>query len=123
MSAETAVVATPATRSKEITTVVTAPAIRRQVPETHGNATDYGWLQGVLEKHYAGRWELRYCNPSVEDKWGGKVSIIDDPKLALFKEGDLVLVEGELIPEAGPRDAWRHFPQYRVREIWLAQAR
>ncbi len=115
--------ATPAVRPKETINVVSTPAIRRQVPETFGHAPDHSWLQGILEKHYSGHWELRYCDPAREDKHGGKVVLVENPRLAQFKPGDLVLVEGEILPENGARSAWRHFPQYRVKEVWLAQAK
>ncbi len=122
-SSNTPVAATPTNRPKESVVVSTTPAIRRQVPEMFGNAPDYGWLQGTLEKHHSGHWELRYCDPSREDKHGGKVAFADDPRLAAFTAGDLILVEGEIVAEQGNRSAWRHFPQYRVREIWLAQVK
>ncbi|HEV3203149.1 MAG TPA: hypothetical protein VGY77_02145, partial [Gemmataceae bacterium] len=83
---------TPVSRSKSSTEAAGIPPIRRQVPETYGHASDYTWLQGVLDKHYHGHFDLRYCDASVEDKWGGKVSLMEDPRLSQFKEGDVILV-------------------------------
>jgi hypothetical protein len=118
------ITAAPAVRSKEVTEHPSAsPALRRQVPETFGHAPDHNWLQGLLEKHHAGHWELRYCDAAREDKWGGKVILADDSRLAGFKAGDLILVEGELLPEQGPKSAWRHFLAYRIKNIWLAEAK
>jgi hypothetical protein len=120
-SAPPTVAATPAARST-VSAGAAPPAMRRQVPEVYGHAPDYGWIQGRLERRFPGGSELRYADPGVEDKWGGKVILADDARLAGFREGDLILVEGELVPDQGPRNAWRHFPEYRVREVWLAQA-
>jgi hypothetical protein len=113
----------PTTRTLPAAHTAAAPTIRRQVPETFGRAPDYTWLQGTLEKHHAGHWELRYCDVSVTDKWGGKVTLMDEPRLNHFKEGDLILIEGEIEADQGARSPWRHFPLYRVREVWLAQPR
>ena len=63
---------------------------------TFGHAPDHHWLQGVLDKHYQGHLSLRFCDPSVEDSWGGKVRLEDDPRLAQFQDGDVVRVEAQL---------------------------
>jgi hypothetical protein len=97
------------------------PPMRRQVPDTYGHSPNYTWLQGVLDRHYQGHFDLRYCDPAVEDKWGGKVSLIDDPRLAQFKDGDLILVEGEIDPDKVPHNAWHHYPNYRIKDIWLVK--
>lgn len=117
--------AIPASRSVAPGPVAGTLAVRRQVPGTYGHAADYGWLQGVLEKHSRGHLDLRYCDPGVEDKWGGKVSLEEDPRLTQFKEGDVILVEGELRapdPVAGHRLRYAG-PRYQIRQIWLAQPR
>jgi hypothetical protein len=108
-------------RVKQAPEVTALPAVRRQVPETYGHGADYTWLQGVLEKHAQGSWELRFCDPAVKDKWGGKVTLTADPCLTPFKDGDLILVQGEVLQDQGAPNAWRHFPHYRVREIWLVE--
>jgi hypothetical protein len=108
-------------RTKPLPEVPASPPIRRQVPETYGHAADYTWLQGVLDKHYQGQFGLRYCEPSVEDRWGGKVTLADDPRLAQFHDGDQILVEGELVGDQTARDARHRYPTYRIREIWLVQ--
>jgi hypothetical protein len=113
--------AIPVARTKPSPEVPASPPIRRQVPETYGHAADYTWLQGVLDKHYRGQFGLRFCEPSVEDRWGGKVSLADDPRLAQFHDGDLILVEGELVKDKTAQDAWNRYPAYRIREIWLVQ--
>jgi hypothetical protein len=120
-SAREPVPAATASRVKDSAGVAALPAVRRQVPETYGHAPDYTWLQGILERHSRGSWELRYGDPAVDDRWGGKVTLPDEPRLAAFQDGDLILVEGEIVPDQGPPSAWRHFPEYRVKEIWLVQ--
>jgi hypothetical protein len=107
-------VATPALRSTP------APA----EPGVYGHAPDHSWLLGVIDKHYAGHTQLRYCNASEDDSWGGKVSLENDPQLAPFQDGDVVRVEGELLPvDPGQHDAWNHYPHYRVRDVKLIQRR
>lgn len=114
--------ATPVSRPKPTAEIASTPPIRRQVPETYGHATDYGWLQGVLDRHYQGHFDLRYCDASVADQWGGKVILSDDPRLARFKDGDQILVEGEILKEPATATTRRHYPLYRIREIWLVKA-
>jgi hypothetical protein len=89
------------------------------VTRLFGHAADYSWLQGILEKHYRGHLELRYGDPTLEDKWGGKVALADDNRLQPFHEGDLVYVEGEILRSADPevRGVGPHSPMFRVRTI------
>lgn len=95
------------------------PAMRRPVPGTYGHAPDYSWLQGTLDQHYHGHLELRYCDHATEDQWGGKVCLDDDPRLAQFKEADVIHVEGTLIPDPDKtaRSGWHHYPHFRIRDI------
>jgi hypothetical protein len=118
------VIAAPAVRSGPAS--VSAETVSRSGPASiHGHAPDHAWLQGVIDKHYQGHLELRYCDPSEEDAWGGKVILEDDPRLAQCKDGDVVRVEGEIVQEAGKpkRGAWNHFVQYRIKEIKLIQSK
>ncbi len=41
----------------------------------YGHEPGYGWLQGTVDKHYRGRLYLRYCDATIEDRWGGKVCL------------------------------------------------
>jgi hypothetical protein len=111
------VAATPASRSRTLPEAEPSVPIRRQVPETYGHAADYSWLQGVLAKPSPGQATLRYNAELREDKWGGLVTLSDDPRLAAFRDGDLVLVEGELL--STPSDA--PFPGFRIRAMWLVR--
>jgi hypothetical protein len=117
------VAATPAVRVKESQTVPYATAVERKVHGTYGNGPDYGWLQGVVDRHYRGHWYLRYCDPSVEDKNGGKVCLADDPRLSQLKDGDVIFVEGEIVSEKDPidRGPWHHYPRYQIRTLKQVQ--
>jgi hypothetical protein len=96
-------------------------AVLRRVDGCYGCASDYAWLQGVLDKHYLGFMTLRYCDLATDDRWGGKVILDEDPRLAMFHDGDVVQVEGELVSAAGASAdrPWERYPHYRLRAIWL----
>lgn len=89
----------------------------RTVPENYGHDPDRRWLQGVLERHYRGYWCLRYCDPSVEDEFGGKVRLQDDERVANFRDGDVVAVSGQIVEQTGLN------PLYRIQDIWLVRPR
>ncbi len=117
-----AVEAIPAVRVKDSQSPPGPPvvtAIERKVHGTYGNGPDYGWLQGVVDRHYRGQWYLRYCDSSVEDKNGGKVCLADDPRLSQLKDGDVIFVEGEIVQEKEPvnRGPWHHYPRYQIRTL------
>jgi hypothetical protein len=116
--------AVPAVRTGSAA-VPTETVSRRDPASIYGHAPDHSWLQGVIDKHYLGHLNLRYCDPSEEDEWGGKVILVDDPRLAQFKDGDVVRVEGEIVREAGQvkRGTWNHFAQYRLKNIRLIQSK
>lgn len=97
------------------------PAVRsRPLPSatTYGHAADYRWLEGVLEKDIHGRMGLRYCDPTEEDRWGGMVWLDSDPRLAQFRDGDWVRVEGVLLSILHPQtQELAQPPRYRIIEI------
>jgi hypothetical protein len=84
-----------------------------------GYSTDRAWLQGELDRHYRGFLELRYRPASDEDTFGGKVRLDDDPRLAQFRAGDIVAVDGELIRDADL--ATGQYPRFRIRSIRLIE--
>lgn len=90
---------------------------RRTVAGNYGHDPDRRWLQGILERHYRGFWCLRYCDPSVEDAYGGKVRLQDDERLSAYRDGDVVGVNGQLIETDG------RTPLYRLDDVWLAHPR
>lgn len=94
-----------------------SPPARRTVPGTYGHDPDRSWLQGVLERHYRGYWCLRYCDPSVEDEYGGKVRLKNDERIVAFRDGDVVAVSGELTPSNGAT------PLYQIHDIWMVRQR
>jgi len=119
-----ALTATPAVRTNSSATP-TQTTSRREPASIYGHAPDHAWLQGVIDKHYQGHLSLRYCDPSEEDEWGGKVVLEDDPRLSEFKDGDVVRVEGEVVREDGKvkRGVWNHFAHYRFKDIRLIQSK
>jgi hypothetical protein len=113
------VVATEATASPVAPPVT--QAVVRQVDGKYGHAADYTWLQGELDRHYRGHLELRYRPLSEDDQYGGKVRLEDDPRLAEFRPGDVIAVEGELLTDPdGPAAApWAQYRRYHVRAVQL----
>ncbi|HEV3258484.1 MAG TPA: hypothetical protein VG013_16525 [Gemmataceae bacterium] len=111
---------TPAVRPVDPAGVPAMVVSRQQVVGNYGHAPNYAWLQGVLTRHYQGHLELRYSDPRTEDHWGGKVCLEADPRLAQFADGDVILVEGALVPESGPSflGGW-HYRHYRVTQVLL----
>ena len=84
-----------------------------------GHDKDYHWLQGTLERHYRGYYCIRYCDPSVEDANGGKVRLIESACLEQFQEGDVIGVEGELVPDS--TDSFHTNPRYHIKDVWLVR--
>jgi hypothetical protein len=124
------VTATPVATVKK--PLVAIPAVRRRNNRTDevsapvascGHAPDYSWLQGVLARDAQGLWELRYGDPAVADDNDGVVSLEGDPRLGPFREGDLIRVEGEVLPdeeaESGGMGKWP--PGYRIRVVCPAR--
>jgi len=96
-----------------------APQSAPQVPpqpdtKTYGHDSNYRWLRGVLDVHYRGYIGLRYCDASVEDRWGGKVRLEPDERLDAFHDGDEIFIEGELISEADDAQTKSSYPRYRI---------
>ncbi|MCX7699701.1 MAG: hypothetical protein N2039_02370, partial [Gemmataceae bacterium] len=78
---------------------VTGPP-RKSVAGNFGHDPDRRWLQGVLERHYRGYYCLRYCDPSVEDEFGGKVRLQEDERLGQFRDGDVIGIIGRITEAA-----------------------
>ncbi|WP_157369624.1 hypothetical protein [Zavarzinella formosa] len=110
-----------------VTEVVTAPKdttpelqpMKLKPGERFGHGTDYRWVAGVLDKHQrGGYWTLRYADFAADDVWGGKVRLIDDPRLATFRNGDYVYLEGDLLaPLNGPHGDTVGYPPFRINQI------
>ena len=99
-----------------------APAGDRRADGKYGAANDYTWLQGELDRHYRGYLELRYRAYSEVDAYGGKVRLENEPRMAEFRPGDIVYVEGELIRDPDTaHGTTAQYPRYHVREIRLIE--
>ena len=88
--------------------------------ETIGHAPDFRWVAGVLDRHRkGGYWTLRYADLSVDDRWGGKVRLMDDARLTDLQDGDTVFVEGELLAPASDSAAagTTSYPPFRVTSV------
>ncbi len=105
--------------------VKAVPVARRKWLGTYGHAPDHSWLQGVLETQGTDTMCLRYSASPAGDNWGGRVSLQDDARLAQLKDGDVVLVEGEMVQETGESESQtrRSCPVYRIHDVWLVQRR
>jgi hypothetical protein len=99
--------------------IETRPPLPLQPGQTYGRGPDYRWLAGVLDKHTKGGfWTLRYADIGVDDEWGGKVRLMDDPRLRDLKDGDAVYIEGELMaPRSAATSEASGFPPYRVTSV------
>jgi hypothetical protein len=98
----------------------TMPSIASRIMNGRfGYATDHSWLQGELDRHYRGHLDLRYRPASEEDTFGGKVRLDDDPRLAEFRAGDIVAVEGEIIRDADLSIG--QYPRFRIRSVRLIE--
>ena len=99
----------------------TKPAPTKVLPlkpgQRYGNAADYKWVAGVLDKHQkGGYWTIRFADIGTDDMWGGKVRLLDDPRLNEFKNGDVVYLEGELMAPRSAADG-PAYPPYRVTDV------
>jgi hypothetical protein len=91
----------------------------RRYEQRVGRAADYSNLTGQLFFVHAdgGLWVLRYAPLWKEDGNGGSVVLGRDAKIASYREGDLVKVQGEVVTERGSSRLGG--PLYRVRTIEL----
>jgi hypothetical protein len=61
------------------------------------HASDYSWITGQVEQSRAAKeWRLRYASVDEEDRYGGRVVLIEDQHLAYLKDGDYVRVRGHM---------------------------
>jgi hypothetical protein len=81
------------------TTIVSSP----DAPNPYSYDRDkYSWLRGVVEFNPEDKaWHIMYsANPDETDKYGGDISLIDDPQLAGFQDQDVVLLTGHVDPQS-----------------------
>jgi hypothetical protein len=98
-----------------------AVAANPGLPLTYAHDPDYQWLQGEIDVHYRGHKELRFRPASEDDAIGGKVRLVDDPRLADLQMGDIVRVEGELVRD-DPTAVGGQGPRYHVKSVQLVKA-
>ncbi|MFL5340418.1 MAG: hypothetical protein ACJ8F7_09725 [Gemmataceae bacterium] len=91
---------------------------RKQISGTYGHDLDYGWLQGTVQRLARGGCFIRFCDPSVENEYGGKFRVEDEALLAPYRDGEIVGVTGERAEAPRGQD-----PGYRVREVWRVPAK
>src|SRR5262249_27536065 len=92
---------------------------RPRADGNYGHDDGYHWLQGVLECHYRGYYCIRFCDPSVEDQYGGKFRLDDDARLGAFGEGDVIGVKGQVM---AVRDGERQ-PRFFIHDAWLVHSK
>ena len=69
-----------------------------------------------------GYWTLRFADFGADDEWGGKMRLLDDPRLNNFKDGDQVFIQGELLaPRAAASADGTSYPPYRINEVRLVK--
>ncbi|WP_299462219.1 hypothetical protein [uncultured Gimesia sp.] len=58
----------------------------------------YRWLRGIVEfDEQEKSWNITYnATPDKADKFGGNIVLIDQGKLTRFKNGDVVLIDGQI---------------------------
>lgn len=106
----------------------TRPAEQSTFPlqpgQQFGHDADYRWVAGVLDYHQrGGYWTVRYADFAADDRWGGKVRLVDDARLRDCKAGDIVYISGELLAPVTSASAESRttFPPFRIGELKVIQ--
>jgi hypothetical protein len=89
-----------------------------------GHASDYRWVAGVLDHHQkGGYWTIRYAEYSSDDRWGGKVRLMNAENLKDYQNGDFVVVDGELLApnSAANRDPGVQYPPFKLNNVKLIE--
>lgn len=94
----------------------------KPAPPKMDHAADYSWIQGKLEYAHieGGAWILRYAGLDQSDKYGGHVVLSRSAKMANYREGDMVRVEGEIVNDRS--SIFLRGPLYRVYGSSMVQA-
>ena len=101
------------------TAPVTATTEIKSADGIYAHRADYHSIQGVLERHYRGYYSVRYCDPSEEDQHGGKFRLVDDQRIGQFNEGDVIALQGEMIPN-GPEE-YNLNPRFKIHTLRLVR--
>ncbi|WP_437185885.1 hypothetical protein SH668x_003008 [Planctomicrobium sp. SH668] len=65
---------------------------------TFGNDGHFQWLRGIVSKDpIEGTWSITYNDkPSEDDRWGGHFSLAENSQLYSLKDGDTVVIHGQV---------------------------
>jgi len=94
--------------------VAAGPMEKRKAPGRYYHDAAYRWLQGVVEKDARGHSYIRFCDPSIDDEYGGKFAI-EDARLNQFHDGDVIGLEGERAMDSIGKD---RNVRFTIREVW-----
>jgi hypothetical protein len=97
-----------------------APARKSYVDLTaapcFSHAPDYNWIIGQVEySRIAKEWRLRYASVDETDRYGGRVTLIENHHLTLLRDGQYVQVRGHLVnpDNAGDGPAYYRIESFR----------
>jgi hypothetical protein len=64
-------------------------------------ADDYSWLEGRLSRQggRSGGWYIRYATAGEGDRYGGQLRIVNNQRLGVAREGDVVRLAGRVVPQ------------------------
>ncbi|MBW3538981.1 MAG: hypothetical protein KY476_01800 [Planctomycetes bacterium] len=87
------------------------------LPDPYAHDPEYRWLRGVVDYDRTNEtWNIIYdLEPAASDRWGGTLTLVDDPLLARLRDGDVVLIEGRV--DASTRDRTGRKPRYRIEHL------
>jgi hypothetical protein len=68
-----------------------------------GHAPDYTWVSGQVEySRVRKEWRLRYSSVDETDRFGGRLTLIENEHLNYLADGQYVRVQGHLVNPADP---------------------
>jgi hypothetical protein len=77
-----------------------------------GHAPDYAWVSGQVEySRVRKEWRLRYASVDETDRFGGRVTLIENEHLNYLADGQYVRVQGHLV---NPNDPPGGSAYYRI---------
>ena len=82
-----------------------------------GHSPDYSWVCGQVEYSRVGKeWRLRYASVDETDRFGGRVTLIENTHVGYLADGQYVHVQGHLV---NPNDPPGSPAVYRVEAFQL----
>jgi hypothetical protein len=99
-----------------------APATPLPPGQRIGHAPDYRWVVGVADRHVrGGYWTVRFADIGDDDRWGGKVRLLDDDRLRDLSNGAVIYVTGQVLAPASSADSAPAYPPYRVTSVTIVE--